>query len=94
MTQQLNIDIIARDKSKQALDNVQKNLHKTGNSVLNLKNALIVLVTGVVVRSLFNIGVQAEQAQVRLNLLTGSTKLGSQAFEQFTKFAINAKITL
>ncbi len=94
MTQQLNIDIIARDKSKQALDNVQKNLHKTGNSVLNLKNALIGLGTGVVVRSLLNIGVQAEQAQVRLNLLTGSTKLGSQAFEQFTKFAINAKIPL
>ena len=38
-TKKLNIDIIAKDKSKQALNNVQNNLEKTKTSVLNLRNA-------------------------------------------------------
>ena len=41
MTKKLNIDIIARDKSQRALNQVQGNLAKTKSSVINLKNALI-----------------------------------------------------
>jgi hypothetical protein len=39
MTQKLNIDIVARDKSKQALNGVQKSLGRLKNSVFNLRNA-------------------------------------------------------
>ena len=46
MTKKLNIDIIAKDKSKQALNQVQGNLAKTKKSVLNLRNALIGLGAG------------------------------------------------
>jgi hypothetical protein len=41
MAEQLNIDIIARDKSKQALNSVQGNISKLKTSVFNLRNALI-----------------------------------------------------
>ena len=44
----LNINILAKDKSKQALNSVQGNLNKTKSSVLNLKNALIGLGVGLV----------------------------------------------
>jgi len=39
--QRLNIDIVAKDKSKQALSNVQKGLGRLKQSVFNLKNAFI-----------------------------------------------------
>ena len=41
MAQKLNIDIVARDKSKQALNNVQKSLGKLKGAVFNLRNAFI-----------------------------------------------------
>ena len=40
-TKKVNIDIVAKDKSKQALNNVNNNLERTKRSVLNVKNALI-----------------------------------------------------
>ena len=41
MAQRLNIDIVAKDKSTQALNNVQSNLSKVKQSVFNLRNAFI-----------------------------------------------------
>ena len=49
-TKKVNIDIIAKDKSKQALKNVQGNLDKVKKSVFNLKNALIGIGGALVVR--------------------------------------------
>jgi hypothetical protein len=46
MAQKLLIDIIANDKSKQALGNVQKGLSRLKQSVFNLKNAFIGLGAG------------------------------------------------
>ena len=48
----LNINILAKDKSKQALNSVQGNLNKTKSSVLNLKNALIGLGVGLAIKSI------------------------------------------
>ena len=52
MAQRLNIDVVARDKSKQALNGVQSNLSKVKSAVFNLQNAFIGLGTGLAVRSL------------------------------------------
>jgi len=41
MAQRLNIDIVARDKSKQALNSVQGALSKVKGAVFNLQNACI-----------------------------------------------------
>jgi hypothetical protein len=55
-TKKLNIDILARDKSKQALNQVQGNLEKTKNSVLNLRNALVGLGVGVAIKGFVDVG--------------------------------------
>ena len=59
--QKLQIDIIARDKSKQALGAVQKTLGRLRQSVFNLQNAFIGLGAGLVVRNLVNTGKNLEK---------------------------------
>ena len=87
MTQKLNIDIVARDKSKQALNNVQKGLSRVKNSVFNLRNAFIGLGAGLVLRGIINAGMQIEELGVQLEALFGSAKKGKQALDVVTKFA-------
>jgi hypothetical protein len=85
--QQLNIKLNVIDNASRAFTEVK-------NSIFNVRNALIGLGAGVAVNSLINIGKKAEEAKLRLSNLTGSTEEGARAFEQFTQFAISAKIPL
>jgi hypothetical protein len=85
--QQLNIKLNVIDNASKAFDSLK-------GSVFNLRNALIGLGTGVAVKSLINIGKQAEDAKARLSSLTGSTIAGGKAFDQFTQFAIGARVPL
>ena len=87
MTKRLNIDIIARDKSQQALNQVQGNLAKTKSSVLNLKNALIGIGAGAVLKSFVDVGKEVENLQVRFKFLFGSIEEGKVAFDSLTDFA-------
>ena len=61
MAQRLNIDIVARDKSKQALNSVQGALAKLRGAVFNLQNAFIGLGAGLVARNLVNTGKELEK---------------------------------
>ena len=94
MTKKLNIDIIARDKSKQALNGVQNNLQKTKTSVLNLKNALIGLGVGAVLKSFVDVGKEVENLQVRFKFLFGSVQEGQTAFDNLSKFASRVPFSL
>ena len=85
--QQLKIKLSVIDVASQALKKVK-------DSVFSLKGALVSLSAGVAVRSLINIGKSAEEARVRLNLLTGDVTKGGRAFNQFTQFAIDSKVPL
>jgi len=87
MAKQLNIDILARDKTKQALNGVQGNLDKTKQSIFNLRNALIGLGAGAVLRSFVNVGKEVESLQVRFKFLFGSVEEGQVAFDNLSKFA-------
>jgi len=87
MAQKLNIDIVARDKSKQALNGVQKSLGRLKNSVFNLRNAFIGLGAGVVLKGIVNAGMQIEELGVQLEALFGSAKKGKDALDVVTKFA-------
>ena len=86
-TKKLNIDIIAKDKSKQALNNVQSNLDKTKKSVLNLRNALVGLGVGAVVKGFIDVGAEVQNLQVRFKFLFGSAEEGAKAFDNLAKFA-------
>ena len=92
--QKLQIDIIARDKSKQALGMVQKSLGRLRQSVFNLQNAFIGLGAGLVVRNLVNTGKNLENLRVRLKFLLKDTNEGAKAFENMTKFAAKVPFSL
>ena len=94
MTQKLNIDIVARDKSKQALNGVQKSLGRLKDSVFNLRNAFLGLGAGLVVRNLVNTGKQLENLRIRLKFLLKDTNEGAKAFENMTKFASKVPFSL
>src|SRR5210317_1796835 len=94
MAQKLNIDIVARDKSKQALNGVQKSLGRLKNSVFNLRNAFLGLGAGLVVRNLVNTGKELENLRVRLKFLLKDTNEGAKAFDNMTKFASKVPFSL
>ena len=86
-TKRVNIDIVAKDKSQQALKNVRGGLDKVKQSVFNVRNALAGLGGGLVIRNLVNTGKEIESLQVRLKFLFGSTQEGAKAFDEMAKFA-------
>ena len=92
--QKLLIDIIANDKSKQALNGVQKGLSRLKNSVFNLRNAFLGLGAGLVVRNLVNTGKELENLRVRLKFLLKDTNEGAKAFDNMTKFASKVPFSL
>jgi hypothetical protein len=92
--QKLNIDIVARDKSKQALNNVQGALSKVKGAVFNLQNAFIGLGAGLVIRNLVNTGKELENLQVRLKFLLKDTNEGAKAFDNMVKFASKVPFSL
>jgi len=85
--QQLNIKLNVIDNASKAFSQIQ-------NSIFNVKNALIGLGAGFVVKDFIDIGKATEDVRARLNQLSKSGYGGSQAFDQLTKFAIDARIPL
>ena len=94
MAQRLNIDIVARDKSQQALGRLQGNLQKVKQSIFNLRNAFIGIGAGVVIKGFFNAGVQIENLQVQLNALFKSADKGKNALKTLTAFAATTPFEL
>ena len=85
--QQLNIKL-------NVIDNASKAFTKVKDSIFNVRNALIGIGTGVAINSLINIGKEADNVRGRLNQLSKAGYGGSQAFDQLTKFAIDARVPL
>ena len=92
--QKLLIDIIANDKSKQALNGVQRGLAKVKQSVFNLRNAFIGLGAGVVLKGFVDAGIQVENLSVQLKTLFGSAQEGEKALRSITKFAAGTPFEL
>ena len=93
-TQKLNIDIVAKDRSRQALGSLRGSLSKIKASVFNLRNAFIGLGAGLVIRSIVNTGKEIEGLQVRLKFLFGTAQEGSKAFDEMAKFASKVPFSL
>jgi len=92
--QKLLIDIIANDKTKQALTGVERGLAKVKQSVFNLRNAFIGLGAGIVLKGFVDAGIQIEALEVQLKALFGSAKEGQKALESVTKFATKTPFEL
>jgi len=93
-TQKLNIDIVAKDRSKQALRGLQGSLGRLKQSVFNLRNAFIGLGAGLVIRNIVNTGKQIENLQVQLKFLFGTAQEGAKAFDEMAKFASKVPFSL
>ena len=92
--QKLLIDVIARDKTKQALGGLQKGLAKVRSAVFNVRNAFIGLGAGLVIRNLVNTGKELENLRVRLRFLLKDTNEGAKAFDNMVKFASKVPFSL
>jgi hypothetical protein len=93
-TKRVNIDIVAKDKSQQALNRVRGSLDKVKASVFNVRNALAGLGAGLVIRNLVNTGKEIESLQVRLKFLFGTAEEGAKAFDNMAKFAAKVPFSL
>ena len=94
MAQKLKIDIVAKDRSKQALQGLQGSLGRLKASVFNLRNAFIGLGAGLVIRNIVNTGKQIENLQVQLKFFFGSAQEGAKAFDEMAKFASKVPFSL
>ena len=93
-TKQVNIDIIAKDKTRMAMQSATKGVDGLKQSVFNLKNALVGLGAGLVVKSFIDVGKQVESLQIRLKFLFGSVEEGAKAFDVMSKFASKVPFSL
>ncbi len=94
MAQKLKIDIIAKDRSKRALQGLQGSLGRLKASIFSLQSAFVGLGAGLVIRNLINTGKQIENLQVQLKFLFGSAKEGAKAFDEMAKFASKVPFSL
>jgi len=93
-TKKVNIDLVAKDKTRQAMQSATKGVDGVKSSVLNLKNALIGLGAGVAIKGFVDVGKSVESLQVRLKFLFGSVEEGSRAFDAMAKFASKVPFSL
>ena len=94
MAQKLNIDIVARDKTKQAFGALGKSLGRLKSAVFSLQSAFIGLGAGLVIKNLVNTGQELENLRVRLKFLLKDTNEGAKAFENMVKFASKVPFSL
>ena len=94
MAQNLVLNILARDKTKQALSGVQSSLGRLRASIFSIQSALLGIGAGVLTRSFINVGREVEELGVRFNFLFGSVQEGQKAFKELVTFAGKVPFTL
>jgi hypothetical protein len=93
-TKQVNIDIIAKDKTRQAMQSATKSIDKVKSAVFNLRNAFIGLGAGLVIKSFIDVGKSVETLQMRLKFLFGSVEEGAKAFNVMAGYASKVPFSL
>jgi len=86
-TKQVNIDILAKDKTRQAMQSATKGVDKLKSAVFNLRNAFIGLGAGLVAKSFLDTAREVENLRVRFKFLFADAQEGEKAFKGLVKFA-------
>ena len=94
MTKKVNIDIVARDKTKRAIDSSKKSLGGLKKFALAASAALATIGAGRALTGLVRVGKEIESLQIRFKLLFGSAEEGARAFETLTDFAARVPFSL
>ena len=93
-TKKVNIDIIAKDKTRAAMRTATAGINNIKKSVFSLQTALVGLGAGVAVKSFIDVGRSVERLGVRFKFLFGSAREGAKAFDTLIKFAGRVPFTL
>ena len=94
MAQNLLINILAKDKTRQALGSVQAGLGRLQRTVFSIQGALAGIGGALVIKSLVSVGTQVENLGVRFAFLFGGMKEGNKAFEELINFAARVPFSL
>jgi len=87
MAQNLVLNVLARDKTKQAFNSVRAGLTNLKASLFSVQSALVGIGGGLVIRSLLQVGSEVENLGIRFNFLFGNVKEGQKAFKGLIDFA-------
>ena len=80
MAQNLVLNILARDKTKQAFNGIKAGLTNLRASIFSVQSALIGIGGGLVIRSLIKTASEVENLGLRFNFLFGNVQEGEKAF--------------
>ena len=94
MAQNLKKNILAQDKTKQALNSVKGGLARVKCAVFSLQTAFVGLGAGLVIKNLVGTGRELENLRVRLKFLLKDTNEGAKAFDNMVKFASKVPFSL
>ena len=87
MAQNLVLNVLARDKTKQAFNSVRAGLTNLKASLFSVQSALVGIGGGLVVRSILKVGSEVENLGIRFNFLFGNVREGQKAFKGLIDFA-------
>jgi hypothetical protein len=87
MAQNLVLNILARDKTRQAFNGIRAGLTNLKASIFSVQSALLGIGGGLVVRSFINVGREVEELGIRFNFLFGNVEEGQKAFKGLIDFA-------
>ena len=94
MTKKVNIDIVARDKTKRAVEQSKKGLTGIKTAALAASAALASIGAGRAITNLVRVGKEVESLQVRFKFLFGSVDEGKTAFDNLATFAAKVPFSL
>ena len=94
MAQNLVLNILAKDKTKQAFNGVRSGLTNLKNAVFSVQSAIIGIGGGLAVKSIINVGSTVEQLRLRFAFLFKGVKEGDKAFQGLIDFASKVPFSL
>ena len=94
MAQNLVLNILARDKTKQALAGVRAGLNNLRSAVFSVQSAILGIGSGLAVKSILDVGANVEQLRLRFAFLFKGVQEGDKAFKGLIDFASKVPFTL
>ena len=94
MAKNLVLNILAKDKTKQAFAGVRAGLTNLRSTVFSLQSAIIGIGAGLAVKSILNVGSTVEQLRLRFAFLFKGVKEGDKAFAGLIDFASRVPFSL
>ena len=94
MAQNLHINILAKDRTKQALGAVQAGLGRLKGAVFSIQSALLGVGGALVIRSLTKVGSEVENLKIRFAFLFKGMEEGNKAFDELIDFAAKVPFSL